>query len=74
MTLTLIALTPLEPGQRTVMRLDAVVPSIFLLSIRVTVGMVAQMRLGWPAWPSVAVAGALALWTLVLAPRRRWAA
>lgn len=56
------------------MHLDAVVPSLLLLGLGVALGTAAQIRLGWPAWPSVAVAGVAALWALVVAPRRRWAA
>ncbi len=56
------------------MHLNAILPSVLLLSLGVAIGTAARMRLGWPAWPIVAVTGALALWTLVLAPRRRWAA
>jgi membrane protein YdbS with pleckstrin-like domain len=40
----------------------------------VAVGLALQGRLGWPAWPPVLIGGALALWSLIITPHRRWAA
>ncbi|HEX8556027.1 MAG TPA: PH domain-containing protein [Sphingomonas sp.] len=74
MTPATILLTPLETGQRAVMHLGALVPSLMLAAGGVALGLVAQGRLGWPAWPFMLAAGLAALWALIIAPRRRWAA
>ena len=74
MELESITLTPLEHGQRTVMHIGAFVPTILTMALGVSVGVVLQDRLGWPSWPFVLMAGGIAFWTLVISPRRRWAA
>jgi len=74
MSLAPIALTPLEPGQRTVMHLHALLPSLLLVIGSVALGLIAQLRLGWVPWPPVLLAGLVAIWMLTVAPRRRWAA
>lgn len=74
LSLASIVLNPLEAGQRTVMHLHALVPALLLLAGGVALGMVAQTRLAWPAWPVILLAGAGALWSVLVAPRRRWAA
>lgn len=74
MSLAPIALTLLEPGQRTVMHLRALLPSLLLAVGGVALGLVAQSRLGWVPWPFALLAGLAAIWMLILAPRRRWAA
>lgn len=70
----LITLNRLEPGQRTVMHVAAIVPAILLASVGGALGVAAQIRFGWPAWPFALGGLAIALWVLVVAPRRRWAA
>lgn len=74
MTLAPVALTPLEPGQRAVMHLGAIPPAVLLALGGVAAGIAVQARLGWPSWPFMVVAGLAAMWVLVIAPRRRWAA
>lgn len=56
------------------MHLAAVVPSLMLVAAGVALGLAAQARLGWPAWPPMLLAAAAAGWALLVAPRRRWAA
>lgn len=74
MNLAPIALNPLEPGQRTVMHIGAIVPALMLTAGGVAAGAALQIRLAWPSWPVVLMACAFALWTLLISPRRRWAA
>jgi hypothetical protein len=74
MTTGPIALTPLEPGQRTVMYVDALLPALMLVAGGVALGVIVDARLGWPAWPAILLAAAIALWAAFVAPRRRWAA
>jgi uncharacterized protein len=74
MTLTPIALTPLEPGQRTLMHLRALVPALLLVAGGVVLGVVARDELGWPSWPAPLAIALLAIWAVAVAPRRRWAA
>lgn len=74
MTLAPIALTPLETGQRTLMHLRALVPAALLAAGGVALGVMAQARLGLPAWPIPLAIGLVAIWAVAVAPRRRWAA
>lgn len=74
MTLAPIALTPLETGQRTLMHLRALVPASLLAAGGVALGILAQTRLGVPAWPIPLTVALVALWAVAVAPRRRWAA
>lgn len=74
MSLAPIPLTPLEPGQRTAMHVAALLPCLLLAAGGVALGLLVQSRLGWPGWPLMLVAGAIAVWMLAVAPRRRWAA
>lgn len=69
-----ITLNRLEPGQRSVMHVEALVPTLLLTAFGVAVGLALRGRLGWPAWPFALIGGALALWRLIISPRRRWAA
>ena len=69
-----ITLTPLEPGQRTVLHIGALVPAVLIMAVGVGAGVMLQNRLGWQSWPFVLVACAIVFWTLVISPRRRWAA
>lgn len=69
-----VALTPLERGQRTVMHLGALLPSLLLAIGGVALGLVARSRFGWTPWPFALLAGLAAAWMLVIAPRRHWAA
>lgn len=68
------ALAPLEPGQRLVMHVHAAIPSLILTGLGFGLGKLVEDQLGWPWWPALLVAGAIALWNAVIAPRRRWAA
>lgn len=74
MSLAPVALTPLEPGQRTAMHVAALVPCLLLAAGGVAAGVALQAELGWPGWPPMLFAGAVAVWMLAVAPRRRWAA
>ncbi|HEU0044231.1 PH domain-containing protein [Sphingomonas sp.] len=69
-----IVLTRLEPGQRTVMHIAALLPALLLAAGGLALGIAVEQRLDWPAWPVLVFAGAVALWALIGAPRRRWAA
>lgn len=69
-----IQLTRLEPGQRTVMHIGAIAPAVLLAAGGVALGLAVRTRLDWPVWPPVLLAGAVALYMLLIAPRRRWAA
>ena len=74
MSLAPVGLSRLELGQRTVMHVAAVIPAVLLATGGVGLGVAMQARLGWPVWPSVLLAGAVALYIFLIAPRRRWAA
>lgn len=74
MSLAPIPLAPLQPGQRTILHLEAAMPAFALMAGGIALGLVAQARLGWPAWPIGGAVAAVALWALLIAPRRRWAA
>jgi len=74
MSLAPVTLNPLELGQRTVMHVGAAVPALAVAAAGVAAAVAAQDRLGWPGWPIMLTAGALALWVLLVSPRRRWAA
>ena len=74
MTQASTPLTALERGQRFVMHVSALVPAVLIGAGGVALGLLAQMRLGWPAWPIELVTGVIATWLLLIAPRRRWAA
>lgn len=68
------ALTPLEPGQRRVMHAAALIPSLLLAAGGFGLGKLLEDQLGWPWWPAFVVVGLIALWSVVVAPRRRWRA
>lgn len=68
------SLTPIEPAQKLVMRLGALIPALMLAVAGAALGTAARVRLGWPGWPLFLLAGAAALWVLLIAPARRWAA
>lgn len=74
MSLTSIALNPLETGQRTAMHLGALLPALALLAGGVALGIAVQSRLDWQPWPFILLAAAAASWSFLVAPRRRWAA
>lgn len=69
---TPVALSPLEPGQRWVMILAALVPSIALAAGGYGLGRLAEDQLGWPWWPVTAAVALLAIWAATGAPIRRW--
>lgn len=69
-----ITLTPLDPGQRTVLHIGAIVPTVLIMVIGVGAGFILHDRLGWQSWPFVMIACLIAFWTLVILPRGRWAA
>lgn len=69
-----ITLTPLQPGQRLVMQIAALPPAALLVAGGVALGAFARTEFGWPGWPALLVTGAIALWAVLIAPRRRWAA
>ncbi len=69
-----VPLTPLETGQRIVMHVGALTPSLALIAGGVAAGYAAHAELGWPGWPFALGLGLIALWSLLVAPRRRWAA
>ncbi|MES2055263.1 MAG: PH domain-containing protein [Pseudomonadota bacterium] len=68
------SLSPLETGQRIVMHVGALVPSLALAAGGVGAGLAARSELDWPAWPFMLVPALIAAWSLLVAPRRRWAA
>jgi hypothetical protein len=74
MNLPPIALNPLEPGQRTVMHIGAIFPAFMLTAAGAGAGAGLQSHLPWLSWPIVLMACGLALWILLVSPRRRWAA
>lgn len=74
MELASIKLAPLELGQRTVLHMSAIVPSLLIIAAGVVAGAMLQHRLGWQSWSFDSVACVVAFWTLVISLRRRWAA
>jgi membrane protein YdbS with pleckstrin-like domain len=56
------------------MHIGALLPAVVVAIGGTAIGIVVHEKLGWPAWPPIVFASAVALWTLILAPRRRWAA
>jgi hypothetical protein len=56
------------------MHIGAIVPALLLVAAGVALGVAVQARLGWWVWPSILLAGFVALYVLLIAPRRRWAA
>ena len=74
MDLASITLTPLEPGQRTVLHISALIPAVLLMAAGVGASIILQDRLGWQSWPFVLGTCVIALWKVVISPRRRWAA
>lgn len=68
-----IRLARLEPGLRTVMHIEVPFPSILMMAGDIAAGLALRSRLGWPSWPFVLITGALAIWKLIILPRRRWA-
>lgn len=67
------ALNPLEPGQRWVMHIHAVVPALALIAAAFGLGQVSVHVLEWPWWPPFVLLLPLALWSLFVAPSRRFA-
>ena len=75
MTLPPVALTPLEPGQRRVMHITAIIPALAMIAAGIGAGVGLGHALEWPFfWPPLVVLVPLALWTVLIAPRRRWEA
>ena len=74
MDMASIILSPLERGQRTVMHIAAVVPTILLTAGGLAMGIVVQDQAGWSPWPFFLITCGIAFWMLVISPRRRWAA
>ncbi len=74
MSMIPVALTPLQVGQRTVMQINALLPSVLLVIGGFVLGAFTQARFGIPAWPFALLASVVALWAVLVAPRRRWAA
>ncbi|QNQ08370.1 PH domain-containing protein [Sphingomonas alpina] len=72
--MTPVPLAPLETGQRIVMHVAALVPSLALAAGGLAAGYAARTEFAWPGWPIALTLGLVALWSLVVAPRRRWAA
>jgi hypothetical protein len=56
------------------MHIGAIVPAAMLIVAGVAAGVATQDRLGWSPWPFAVVASLIAVWMLLIAPRRRWAA
>ena len=74
MELASITLTLLEPRQRTVLHISAIIPAVMIMAAGVGAGVMLQNRLGWQSWPFVVGTCVIAFWMLVISPRRRWAA
>lgn len=69
-----VALSPLEPGQRTLMQLGALFPSVLLIAGAIALATILHDRSPWTYWPIMMFAVVVALWMIFVAPRRRWAA
>lgn len=69
-----LALNPLEPGQRRVMHIAAAVPSLLLAAGGFGLGMIVEDQMGWPWWPPFTAAALVALWSVAIAPSRRFRA
>ncbi len=69
-----VHLNPLEPGQRIVMHAAALVPALALAAGGLAAGFAARSELDLPGWPFALALCLVALWSLLIAPRRRWAA
>ena len=68
-------LNRLEPGQRRVMHIHAIVPALAMIAAGIGAGVGLGHALDWPFfWPPLVVLAPLALWTVFIAPRRRWEA
>ncbi|WP_033919330.1 PH domain-containing protein [Sphingomonas sp. 37zxx] len=74
MHLAPVTLTPLEPGQRRVMHLHAIVPGLALLIASGGIGTALFVQLDWPGWVLPLVALPLVAWIVAIAPARRFAA
>lgn len=67
-------LTPVEPGYRAVLHAKAALPSILLATGGIAAGVAARTALDLPGWPIALVVAGIAIWSLIVAPRRHWAA
>ncbi|MES2755110.1 MAG: PH domain-containing protein [Pseudomonadota bacterium] len=71
---TPVALNPLEAGYLRVLQLGAVVPASLLLAGAVAAGWFAARQVGALGWAATLPIVAIAAWSGLFAPRRRWAA
>lgn len=69
-----VALNPLEPGQRRVMFVHALVPAVAILAAAGGAGAALHAGAGLPFWLPLPVALPAALWTILIAPARRFSA
>lgn len=69
---TPVALIPLEPGQRWVLHIQALVPALLLLSGGVAAGRLLQDQTGYSPWLVAVPAALVALWAIIVAPSRRF--
>lgn len=75
MNSTPVPLTPLEPGQRRVMHVHAIIPALAMIAAGIGSGVGLGHALDWAFfWPPIVLLLPLAWWTVLVAPRRRWAA
>jgi membrane protein YdbS with pleckstrin-like domain len=74
MHLSPVALNPLEPGQRRVMFLHAMVPATAMLAAAGGIGAALFAGAGLPFWLPFLIAVPAAAWTALIAPSRRFAA
>ncbi|UZK68525.1 PH domain-containing protein [Sphingomonas sp. S1-29] len=74
MHLAPVTLTPLEPGQRRVMHLHAIVPALVPVIVGAGIGTALFVQLGWPGWVLPLLALPLAYWIVAVAPKRRFEA
>lgn len=74
MTIAPIPLHPLDDRQRRLMHILALLPALLLAAGGGMAGLVLREEFGLPWWPPTLLAGAVALWAVTVAPRRRWAA
>lgn len=56
------------------MHIVALLPALLLAAGGGALGLVLREEFGLPWWPPALLAGAVALWAVAIAPRRRWAA
>lgn len=69
-----VALSPLEPGQRRLMHLHALVPALALLVAGTGIGAALQVQGVAPFWLLPLLLAPVALWIAAWAPRQRYAA